>query len=99
MAAFSRHTFNSKNYLSHRPTYTQLLYKIIYDYHQLPFGTAVDLGCGPVRVFFFQMLRVGYRNRRVIQEISQGHRNGSLGEDALNGPNTHHKDRKTATRI
>lgn len=48
MATFARQTFNSKNYLSYRPQYTNLLYKIIYNYHKLPFDTAVDLGCGPV---------------------------------------------------
>jgi hypothetical protein len=48
MAQFAKATFNSKNYLNYRPTYTSLLYKLLYDYHRLPYGTAVDLGCGPV---------------------------------------------------
>ena len=50
MATFAKQTFNSKNYLSYRPAYTNLLYKILYGYHKLPFGTAVDLGCGPVLI-------------------------------------------------
>ena len=32
--------------------YTNLLYKILYGYHKLPFDTAVDLGCGPVCPYF-----------------------------------------------
>jgi trans-aconitate methyltransferase len=49
MATFAKQTFNSKNYLNYRPQYTKVVYKILYDYHKLPFDTAVDLGCGPVR--------------------------------------------------
>ena len=49
MATFAKQTFNSKNYLNYRPQYTKIVYKILYDYHKLPFDTAVDLGCGPVR--------------------------------------------------
>jgi hypothetical protein len=49
MATFAKQTFNSKNYLNYRPQYTNVLYRILYDYHKRPFETAVDLGCGPVR--------------------------------------------------
>ena len=65
-ATFARTTFNSKNYLSYRPFYTQLVYKILYDYHRLPFGTAVDLGCGPVLSVLANVIDlVGYCDRGV----------------------------------
>jgi hypothetical protein len=97
MATFAKQTFNSKNYLSYRPTYTRLLYKIIYDYHKLPNDTAVDLGCGPVIIL--QISNPGHCNGRTPQEIQKGHRNGSLGENALGNSNFTDKKWETVNQL
>ena len=66
MATFAKKTFNSANYLNYRPTYTKLLYQIIYDYHKLGYETAVDLGCGPVYSSFYIALTAGHRDRGTV---------------------------------
>ncbi|ONH67421.1 putative S-adenosylmethionine-dependent methyltransferase CRG1 [Cyberlindnera fabianii] len=47
MATYAEKDFDSNNYDDKRPRYPPSLFKAIFDYHQGPSETALDVGCGP----------------------------------------------------